>query len=294
MSALYETEKVLMVVKTYPTPSAAYGETICTGGIRLKDNTWVRIFPFPFRLADVSHRFKKWEVIELPLSAPNNDPRPESRRLYDVTQIRSVEELDTDKGYWTRRMEYLLPTVAGSVQEVLSGIPEKGNQHWGNTIKPVRIKPGTGIVIVEQLKDENWTAEEITKLANAENMAKNGIFSHNPDTNFRQLRKFPYKFRLQFEDLTGSQYTFPITDWELPSLYFRLTGMGEPRRVVIEKIVEYIQNVILDPEKHSYAILGTAYFQYKQKNLVIGGFVYHKPPKPKPASQMRGLWETDE
>lgn len=41
-------ERVLITVKTYPTLSKKYGETVCTAGLR-EDGSWVRIYPVPFR-----------------------------------------------------------------------------------------------------------------------------------------------------------------------------------------------------------------------------------------------------
>ncbi len=44
-------QRVLITVKTYPTLSRKYGETVCTAGIR-EDGSWVRIYPVPFRRLD--------------------------------------------------------------------------------------------------------------------------------------------------------------------------------------------------------------------------------------------------
>ena len=44
-------ERILVTVKTYPTLSRKYGETVCTAGVR-EDGTWVRMYPVPFRRMD--------------------------------------------------------------------------------------------------------------------------------------------------------------------------------------------------------------------------------------------------
>ena len=41
-------ERLLVTVKTYPTLSTKYGETVCTAGVR-EDGSWVRLYPVPFR-----------------------------------------------------------------------------------------------------------------------------------------------------------------------------------------------------------------------------------------------------
>jgi hypothetical protein len=72
------TEKVLMVVKTYPTPSSKYGELVCTAGIRLRDNAWIRIYPYPFRQAKAREQFEKYDIIEAAIERATQDPRPDS------------------------------------------------------------------------------------------------------------------------------------------------------------------------------------------------------------------------
>lgn len=44
-----ERKRIFILVKTYPTISATYGELVCTAGI-LEDGTWIRLYPVPFRL----------------------------------------------------------------------------------------------------------------------------------------------------------------------------------------------------------------------------------------------------
>jgi hypothetical protein len=48
-------ERVLIAIKTYPTLSRKYGETVCTAGVR-EDGTWIRIYPVPFRRLDEAER----------------------------------------------------------------------------------------------------------------------------------------------------------------------------------------------------------------------------------------------
>lgn len=52
-----EKQRILVTVKTYPTLSRTYGETVCTAGIR-EDGTWVRIYPVPFRRLNESERYQ--------------------------------------------------------------------------------------------------------------------------------------------------------------------------------------------------------------------------------------------
>ena len=58
-----ERQRILITVKTYPTLSRKYGETVCTAGLR-EDGTWVRLYPVPFRRLDQADRYSKYDWIE--------------------------------------------------------------------------------------------------------------------------------------------------------------------------------------------------------------------------------------
>ena len=57
-------QSILMIVKTYPTPSKKSGEIVCTAGINVSTGEWVRIYPYPFRTADQYKKFAKYETFE--------------------------------------------------------------------------------------------------------------------------------------------------------------------------------------------------------------------------------------
>ncbi|MBE0436951.1 MAG: hypothetical protein IBX56_14235, partial [Methylomicrobium sp.] len=53
-------EKILILAKTYPSPSAKHIETSCVAGIN-EQGQMRRLYPIPFRLIDDSRKFKKWQ-----------------------------------------------------------------------------------------------------------------------------------------------------------------------------------------------------------------------------------------
>lgn len=77
-----EKQRVLITVKTYPTLSRKYGETVCTAGVR-EDGTWVRIYPVPFRRLNEEQQYKKYDWLEVRLVRNTTDPRPETYRPFD-------------------------------------------------------------------------------------------------------------------------------------------------------------------------------------------------------------------
>ncbi len=74
----------LMLVKTYPTPSKTYGETVCCAGIDVGTRDWKRIFPVNFRSLGREAKFKKWQIIRAAW-VPSRDYRPESIRILQDT-----------------------------------------------------------------------------------------------------------------------------------------------------------------------------------------------------------------
>ena len=96
-----ETAKVLVTVKTYPSPSDRYGETVCVAGVRLDRGApeWIRLYPMKFRLVDYAQQFAKYEVVEVPVNRPGTrDPRPESMRP-DQTRLRSLRKIDSGRNW---------------------------------------------------------------------------------------------------------------------------------------------------------------------------------------------------
>ena len=88
---VYEPKRILVVVKTYPNPSQAHGETVCCAGVDLETGRWVRMYPITFRrLAD--NRFRKYQVIECQATKPRNDARPESLRV-DQDSIKLIGQV---------------------------------------------------------------------------------------------------------------------------------------------------------------------------------------------------------
>lgn len=103
------TERVLITVKTYPTLSRKYGETVCTAGLR-QDGSWVRIYPVPFRRLDEAEQYRKFDWIECDLIRGTSDPRPETRHPADMSQLRPVGHMGTSDA-WRERRSLLLDTA---------------------------------------------------------------------------------------------------------------------------------------------------------------------------------------
>ena len=102
-------ERVLVTVKTYPTLSRKYGETVCTAGV-LESGAWVRIYPVPFRRLEEKQQYRKFDWIECELVKNRSDPRPETCHPPDIRQITPVSHMGTSDN-WRERRQLLLHTT---------------------------------------------------------------------------------------------------------------------------------------------------------------------------------------
>ena len=75
----FQRVKILILCKTYPSPSAKHVETSCVAGMTT-DGRLLRLYPVPFRLMNDQSRFKKWQWIEADIEKSRDDHRPESHR----------------------------------------------------------------------------------------------------------------------------------------------------------------------------------------------------------------------
>lgn len=99
-------ERILITVKTYPTLSRKYGETVCTAGLR-EDGSWVRLYPVPFRRLEEGEQYRKFDWLECDVARSTKDPRPETYHPTDVHQLVPAGHLDTAHN-WRKRREIVL------------------------------------------------------------------------------------------------------------------------------------------------------------------------------------------
>ncbi len=94
--AQYHEETLLILTKTYPSPSSKYRETSCVAAINDKDQMR-RLFPIPYRLLTDSQQFARWEWVRARITKAGDDHRPESFKV-DIDSIVRVSRLKTDQG----------------------------------------------------------------------------------------------------------------------------------------------------------------------------------------------------
>jgi len=287
-----------MIVKTYPTPSSTYGELTCTAGIRLRDNTWIRIYPYPFRTAQEDYQFEKYQIIQAPLLRASNDPRPDSYKLRSLEDVEIVDKIPTGDEFWTPRMGIIRRTVISNVaaletqmvvktqkiegEVLLDGGSEKKTRykyHWNRMILPVPVQSDFAQVEAKYV-GEDWSDEDRVKLCQVTEVAQAGLFQKEFPNRPVKLLRFPhYRFYLNFRDLTGQEYRKLILDWEITRLYFRMLQQYGSRIDAIQKVKEKIEGQIFGPRNEVFLVLGNIHHRYGKPMLAVDGFIYPKKQK---------------
>ena len=149
--------RILILCKTYPSPSAKYAETSCVAGMD-EDGQLIRLHPVPFRLIGDDMQFKKWQWIIARLEKSPNDHRPESHKLYVDTITCDGAELPTANQWFARR--HWLDKLP--VFENFSGV-EDTRQSQGTTLALLR--PSRIVKLeITPVDHAEWTEDEKAKL----------------------------------------------------------------------------------------------------------------------------------
>lgn len=205
-------EELLILTKTYPSPSSKYRETTCVAAIN-RQGEMRRLVPVPFRLLEGGAKFKKWEWIRARVSRTTGDQRPESRRIDADSIFRSGKIIEiTRSGDWGERLVWLEPQVVPSFSAL-----EARRQSTGETlgfIRPSRILE----LKITAVKDADWTEADRQKLT------QDGLFDA-PEVKARpQVRKLPFDFHYRSECASPNgigEHTHKLTDWEAGALFWK-------------------------------------------------------------------------
>lgn len=241
-------ERILITVKTYPTLSRKYGETVCTAGVR-EDGSWIRIYPVPFRRLNEAEQYKKFDWIDCRMVRNTKDPRPETFRPYDENELRPVSHVGTADN-WRERRDILLKTarVYDRLDELIAGA--KANQVSLAVFKPTKI---TDFVWEEEARE--WNPDKLREMRELTNQLD--LFADNNwRKTFQVIPKLPYSFSYVFEDAVGRRSELQVLDWEVGALYWnclRSVEGDEPK--ALAKVRQKYFDTFLKTDLHLF--LGT-------------------------------------
>ncbi|MGN8022191.1 hypothetical protein ACTJJ7_15915 [Phyllobacterium sp. 22229] len=214
--ATTQTRRILILAKTYPSPSSKYSETSCVAGID-ENGRPIRLYPVPFRLISNEQQFRKWQWITVRIQKAPKDHRPESNKLFVDTIERDPEPIST-KNNWSARRDQLSRLPAYSDFEQLELERQKKKATLG-ILRPASIKRLT----ITPVSDPNWTEAELQKLLKYQQQV--GLFDDTDEKAIRTLRKLPFDFHYEYECNSASlglaEYRHKIVDWEVGALFWR-------------------------------------------------------------------------
>lgn len=267
-----EKQRILVTVKTYPTLSRKYGETVCTAGIR-EDGTWVRIYPVPFRRLNESEQYRTYDWIECRLVRRTADPRPESFSPADQNELTPVGHIDTsDK--WRERRRLLLQTT--QVYDRLDRLIEGAKS---NTLSLAIFKPTKVTDFIWENEDRNWNQEKLHQMRALHSQL--ALFEDNSwRQTFQLIPKLPYSFSYRFEDSTGKRSELQVLDWETGALYWNCLKSTEgDEDAALAKVRNKYFDTFLKTDLHFFLGTTQRFHQVGPNPWVIVG-VFQVPNDP--------------
>ena len=216
---LAQRQRILVTVKTYPTLSTKYGETVCTAAVR-EDGSWIRLYPVPFRRLSDKEQYSKYDWLECNLVRHTSDPRPESYRPIDNSELQPVGHLGTsDK--WKERKRILLDRA-----DVYDRLDDVIRAAKANEISLCVFKPTDVTELVIEEEDRDWDKTKLERMRSIHGQL--GLFGDNEwRKTFRVIPKLPYSFSYRFEDSVGKKSELQILDWEIGALYWNCLRLSE-------------------------------------------------------------------
>lgn len=196
----YEKRRVLITVKTYPTPSKKSNETVCTAGIT-ENGEWIRLYPIPYRYLNGEQKFRIFDWIEVSVAKRDRakDHRPESYSVERET-IQVLNHLDAQKDL-ANRFAFIQPLIKSSLEEVIE-------EHTAKGTSLAVICPQEMQGLSFEATDADWSSEQITCM--------NQISFFETQDEVAALKKVPYKihchFRCNHPECKGHKLL--LTSWE--------------------------------------------------------------------------------
>jgi hypothetical protein len=207
--AQHHFEDLLILAKTYPTPSTKYRETSCVAAVN-RAGELRRLFPIPYRFLEGHAQFSKWEWMRARVCSALRDNRPESHNIDSDSIARLGERVGTERRWETRR-SLLHPHIVEGFNAL-----EARRQSTGETLGVLKVSRVLQLDVTP-LRDKDWTEAQL------QNLEREGLFDSADARKRPPLRKLPFDFHYHYECETSSGkevLRHKLTDWEVGSLYW--------------------------------------------------------------------------
>jgi hypothetical protein len=226
--------ELMVNCKTYPSVSAKYIETVCTGGVQ-PSGEFVRLYPIPYRFLNSSERYRRWEVIRVKAYRDDRDTRPESWRLEQGSRIESIDFISTE----CRRWEWMKK----SVHESAAAMEAKGLTNGCVEIEPIEF--------YWEEDEKEWTPAQLS-------VFQQGMLFESADEMKSLADRVPWQFRLKYrEKNTGLEGDKKVLQWSLYQGFRRERKNASSDEFALLAIAEKMRKRLFDTERTIFAILGT-------------------------------------
>lgn len=265
-------EKILIIVKTYPTLSSRYAELVCTAGVT-ENGEWRRLYPVRFRQLCSEDKYKKFQWVEAELEKSGSDGRPESYKIVRNSLNTVGEPPLPTHNCWRARREAFLNKV--EIHQDLEKLILRAHR---NELSLAVFQPSRFLKFSHEPVEREW---DVAKLAELEMQKRQLHLFDDEETVARQfevVQKLPYKFSYQFEDCRGKKSKLMIVDWEIGALYWNcLRDSNGNEQVALEKVKKTYWDKFIQSGKHElFLILGTTLEHHNKKSpnpfLIISVF----------------------
>lgn len=261
-------QRILILCKTYPSPSARYVETSCVAGLAEGDRL-IRLFPVPFRLVEDDQQFRKWQWIRARVRRAQDDARPESHRISVDTIELEGEPLPT-RDHWAARREALKGVPVFDSFDALEASRLVRNTTLG-LVRPSRL---VGLDITPVVNSA-WTDDEMAKLLQ-EQMQGNLFDSSDEEARYlKTLKKLPFDFHYRYECQTAEGpkvFRNKLVDWEAGALYWNVHRRPDWQDAMRQKfITEFSERDVL-------FLMGTIH-RFPKQWLIVSVLYPPRPPE---------------
>lgn len=254
--------KVLVTVKTYPTPSERHVETVCVAGVRLDTALpeWVRLYPIPFRVESFDYEFAKYQIIDVPIQARGtHDPRPESFKP-DNEKIQLGEKVST-KHNWDARRKLLGHLVGERTTCELIAINRATRMN--------EAAPSLGLIKPKEIQlsiedGKQWTARQQVKVDRA---ALPNLFGGPEVKAPLEPAAYQIKARYRCEEQGCRGHNQTIIDWEVGSAAYNWKRRY-PAHEIAPRLLEKWQSMVTD-DKDIHFFIGNQH-QYRRSFSILG------------------------
>ena len=259
----WERKKVLITVKTYPTPAKKGVDLSCIAGVT-ENGDWIRLFPIPLSFMESDQQFRRYQWIEADV-AKSSDPRPESYEV-NIDSLSILSKPIPTSSAWQARKNIIYPLKSHCLCCLRAAQDSPLHSTLG-FIRPERIRR-----FMIRKDEPQWSESDQAKLA------QTSMFGGAPT---RLLEKIPYKFIYQVfcDEPECPGHHLSCTDWELSEAY-RKWSRQDPLAWEKKLVNRFEYDMIHRFDTHLF--VGTV--RSHPKSWIIVGLFY--PPKNS-SEQMR-------